>query len=222
MERAYKLVMIGLVGAFILSGCAKPPTQQINDTKAQVEGVTNKDTETYAKEELGKLNKDLTAALDEVKTQDAKFLLKKYDKAKQLLASVKADAENVKTIASQRKEEAKNKAITAQGEAKAAIEAAKVLLAQAPTGKETKADIEAFKADLTGLEDSLPALQQTIDQEKYSDAVNSANIIKEKAASISSQIQQALEKVKEKKVKSSKVKEKVKAPVKEKVKAPKK
>jgi hypothetical protein len=100
MERAYKLVMIGLVGAFILSGCAKAPTQEVNDTKAQVEAVTNTDTQTYAADELAKLNSELTAALDEVNLQNNKFLFKKYDKAKQLLASVKTDAENVKTISS--------------------------------------------------------------------------------------------------------------------------
>jgi hypothetical protein len=199
MERANKLIMIGLVGSFILCGCAKPPTQEVNDTKAQVEAVTNADTETYASDELAKLNSDLTAALDEVKIQDDKFLFKKFDNAKTMLAAITTDAENVKTVAAQRKEEAKNMAIAAQGEANAAIEAAKALLAEAPTGKGTKADIEMLKADLTGLEESLPALQQTIDQEKYSDAVNSANIIKENAASVSSQIQAAIDKVKTKK-----------------------
>jgi PBP1b-binding outer membrane lipoprotein LpoB len=199
MERIYKFVMIVLVGAFILSGCAKPPTQEIDNAKAQVEAITNADTETYASDELGKLKSDLTAALDEVKIQDDKFLFKKFDNAKTMLAAVMTDSENVKAVAAQRKEEAKNKAIAAQDEAKAALETAKALLAQAPTGKGTKADIEMFKADLTGLEESLPALQQTIDQEKYSDAVNSANIIKEKAGSVSSQIQAAIDKVKSKK-----------------------
>jgi len=196
MERVYKLVMIGLVGAFILNGCAKAPTQEINDTKAQVEAVTNTDTQTYAADELSKLNSDLTAALDEVNLQNDKFLFKKYDNAKVMLANVKTAAENVKTVAAQRKEEAKNKAITAQGEAQVAIDAAKALLEKAPTGKGTKADIEMFKADLTGIEESFAALQGTIDAEKYSDALNSANIIKEKAASISNEITLAIEKVK--------------------------
>lgn len=198
MERAYKFVMIVLIGSFILCGCAKPPTQDVDDAKAQVEAITNADTETYAADEITKLKSDLTAALDEVQLQDDKWF-GNFDNAKTMLAAVKTDAENVKTVAAQRKEEAKNKAIAAQDEAKAALETAKALLAEAPTGKGTKADIEMFKADLTGLEESLPALQQTIDQEKYSDAVNSANIIKEKAGSVSSQIQAAIDKVKTKK-----------------------
>jgi len=198
MEKLNKLILMGLVAAFILSGCAKPPTQEINDSKALVEAVTNADTNTYASEELAKLNGNLTAALDEVKIQDDKWF-SNFDKAKQMLAALKAEAENVTTVAAQRKEEAKNKAIAAQAEARTAIDTAKALLEKAPRGKETKADIEMFKADLTGLEESLAALQPTIDEEKYSDALNSANIIKERAGAISNDITLALEKVKSRK-----------------------
>jgi len=198
MEKLNKLILMGLVAAFILSGCAKPPTQEINDSKALVEAVTNADTNTYASEELAKLNGNLTAALDEVKIQDDKWF-SNFDKSKQMLAALKAEAENVTTVAAQRKEEAKNKAIAAQAEARTAIDTAKALVEKAPRGKETKADIEMFKADLTGLEESLAALQPTIDEEKYSDALNSANIIKERAGAISNDITLALEKVKSRK-----------------------
>jgi hypothetical protein len=198
MGKLTRSVILGLVAAFILSGCAKPPTQDINDSKALVEAVTNADTNTYASEELAKLNSDLTAVLDEVKIQDDKWF-SNYDKAKTMLTALKPEAENIKTVAAQRKEEAKNNAIAAQTEAKTAIDTAKELLAKAPTGKGTKADIEMFKADLTGLEESLTALQQTIDEEKYSDALNSANVIKERAGTISNDITLALEKVKSRK-----------------------
>jgi hypothetical protein len=198
MGKLTRSVILGLVAAFILSGCAKPPTQEINDSKALVEAVTNADTNTYASEELAKLNSDLTAVLDEVKIQDDKWF-SNYDKAKTMLAALKPEAENIKTVAAQRKEETKNKAIAAQTEAKTAIDTAKELLAKAPTGKGTKADIEMFKADLTGLEESLTALQQTIDEEKYPDALNSANVIKEQAGTISNDITLALEKVKSRK-----------------------
>ena len=198
MEKLMRAVTLGLVAAFILSGCAKPPTQEINDSKALIEAVTNADTNTYASEELATLNSNLTAALDEVKIQDEKWF-SNFDKAKEMLAALKAEADNVTAAAAQRKEEARNKAIAAQTEARTAIDLAKTLLEQAPTGKGTKADIEMFKADLLGLEESLTALQQTIDEEKYSDALNSANIINERAGVISNDITLALEKVKSRK-----------------------
>jgi hypothetical protein len=199
MKQLFRLLIIGLIGAFVLAGCAKAPTQEMNDAKAAIEAVNNADSQTYAKDELAKVQSDLDAANAEVKTQDAKFLFKNFDKAKQMLAAVKTEADNVKAVAAQKKEAAKQAAIAAQGEAKAAIDAANALLAQAPTGKETKADIEAFKADLTGLSDSLAGLQQSIDQEKYADASANAATIKGKATDVSNQITAALEKVKAKK-----------------------
>jgi hypothetical protein len=199
MSKLFNLLIIAIVGAFLLTGCAKAPTQEMNDSKAAVEAVINADSQTYAKDELAKAQSDLDAANAEVKTQDAKFLFKNFDKAKQMLAAVKTEADNVKAVAANKKEEAKQAAIAAQTDAKKAIDDANALLAQAPTGKETKADIEAFKADLTGLSDSLAGLQQSIDQEKYADASSNAATIKGKATDVATQITAALEKVKAKK-----------------------
>ena len=65
-------------------------------------------------------------------------------------------------------------------------------------GKETKAEIEMLGADLTGAEASLAGIQTSIDSEKYGEAKDSANLIKEKAASVSSQVQAAIDKKKKK------------------------
>lgn len=203
MKQLYRLIIFGLISALVLTGCDKAPTQEITDAKAQVEAATTADTQTYAADELAQLTSTLEAAEEEVKTQDEKWF-GNFDKAKEMLAAIKPSAENVSVVAAQRKEEARNKAVTAQYEAVVAIADAKALLEQAPTGKETKADIEYFKADLAGLEETLTGLQQSIDEEKYSEAVDSANVIKEMASSISVEISQALEKVKSSNKESSK------------------
>jgi len=49
--------------------------------------------------------------------------------------------------------------------------------------------------DVKGLEDSLPDVQKSIDGEDYDGAVSKAKSIKEKADAVSSQVQQAIEKV---------------------------
>ena len=198
MRNLFKLLIIGIVSSFLVTGCAKAPTQEITDTMASVEAAINTDTQTYAKDELAKLTSDMQAAEEEVKIQDEKWF-GNFDKAKQMLATIKTDSENVKTVAATKKEEAKNAAIAAQGEAKKAIDAAKELVAKAPAGKETKQDIEMFKADLVGIEESLAGIQTSIDQEKYSAASDSAKAIKDKATTISNDVTAALEKVKGKK-----------------------
>jgi hypothetical protein len=116
-----------------------------------------------------------------------------------MLAQVKADAEKVKTDVPSKKEEAKKNALAGQEAARASVKEAKALLAKAPMGKGARADIEALKGDLKGLEDSVPELQQLIDKEDYVVATDKAKAIKEKADGVSNQIKEAMQKVKGKK-----------------------
>jgi hypothetical protein len=198
MKNLMKLSVLGLLVVFLFTSCAKQPTQQIDETKAAIDAVVKAGGNIYAKDELKKCNDDLTAAMDEVNAQSKK-LFKKYGKAKEMLAKVKADAEAAQALIPARKEEAKNNAINAQNEAKAAFDEAKALLDKAPKGKGTKADIEAMKADLAGIEAQLTEVQASIDKEDYFGAKDKAVSIKEKANAISEQVKAAIEKVKGKK-----------------------
>lgn len=192
MRKLTMFWMMGLFLAFILTSCAKPPTQEMDAAKAAVEACKAEGADIYAKEEFKKLSDDLQAALDQVTA-------KKYKEAKQALIKIKADADALKATIPARKEQVKNEAIAAQQEARAALDQAKALLEKAPRGKGTKADIEAFTADLKGLEDSFPEIQAAIDNGDYFGAKDKAVAIKDKANSIAQQIQQAIEKVQKKK-----------------------
>ena len=112
-----------------------------------------------------------------------------------MLAKVKADAEAFKPTLAAKKEEAKKNATAAQEAAKAAIDEAKNLLAKAPVGKESRADIEAMKADVKGLDDGLTEVQTLVTSEDYQTATDKAKAISDKAASVSGQVKQAMEKV---------------------------
>ena len=147
----------------------------------------------YAADELKKLNDDLQAAMDEVSTQGKN--LKKFGTAKEMLTKVQADADALKATIPAKIEAAKNAAIQAQTEAKAALDEAKALLEKAPMGKGTKADIMAMKADLGGLETSFAEVQTAIDGADYFGASAKAATIKEKATVISDQVKAAIEKV---------------------------
>ena len=195
MRNLFKVFVLGFFVAFLFTSCGKQPTQEISQAEAAVNDAIKEGADVYAKEELKKLQDDLAAAMEEVNTQGKK-VFKKYGNAKKMLLQVKTDAEALKATIPAKKEEAKNDALKALDEAKVAVEEAKALLAKAPKGKGTKADIEAFTADLKGLEDMLTEVQQGIDTEDYFGATDKAKIIKEKAISISDQIKAAIEKVK--------------------------
>ena len=197
MRNTSRFLVLITVISLVFSGCSKKPVQEMNDAEAAISTVIKAGAEIYAQEELLKLNNDLAAAKNQLDIQDKK-LIKKYGAAREMLTKIAADASALKATVASRKEEAKNNAASAQNEAKAALDEAKALLEKAPTGKGARADIEALRADLKALEGSLAEVQQAIDSEDYLGAADRARIIQEKASSISSQVKQALEKVKKK------------------------
>lgn len=194
MKNTLKLLALSMVAIFLLVGCAKLPTEEINAAKASVDAVVAEGAQKFAAEDAKKLNDSMQAAQDEIKVQDGKTF-KDYAKTKELLAKVKADAETLKAGLAAKKEEAKKNATAAQEAAKASVADAKALLAKAPKGKGSKADIEALKADLKGIEDSMAEIKTANDSEDYDVAIEKSNAVKGKAAAISDQIKKAMEKV---------------------------
>ncbi len=196
MKHLLKYFTLGLLILFVLAGCAKQPTEDMNSAQKSVEAAKAAGDDKYMPEDAKKIDDNMAAAMNEIKTQDGKFFLSRnYDKAKQMLAQVKTDADKAATDVPARKEEAKKNALTGQEAATASVKEAKALLARAPRGKGSSADIEALKGDVKGLEDSLPELQQLIDKEDYVVATDKAKAIQEKADGVSNQVKEAMQKV---------------------------
>lgn len=195
MKKTFLYLALSVVVVAFLAGCGKPPTQEMQDTKAAIDALKQEGLGKYSPEDQKKIDDALTAAMNEVNAQDKKTF-KNYDNAKKMLADVKQQAQTLKTELPAKKEAAKQNALSAQDAAKAAVGEAKSLLAKAPKGKGTAADIEALKGDVKGLEDSLVEAQGLIDKEEYGTAVNKANAVKDQAAGVKDQITQAMEKVK--------------------------
>ncbi len=195
MKSTMKLMALLAAAALVFSACGSKPTKAIDDTKAAIEALATEGADKYAPEEYKKLNDDYTAALDEVKGQEGK-LFKKYGKAVELLNQVNTEAAALKTELPAKIEAAKSAAIALQTEAQTAVTEAEALLKKAPMGKGSKADIDAFKADLKGLTESLPQIQTALDAKDYVGAADQAKAIKDKATSIIDQINAAIAKVK--------------------------
>lgn len=198
MKRLTGLLMISLVTMLLFVGCASEPTQEINDAKTAIEAAVTEGASTYCAEDLGKLNERMTAALDLAKANTGK-LFKSNQEAKDLLIAIKADAETLKAAVPAKKEEAKNAAIAALTEVKTLADETKVLVENAPTGKDSQAEIEAFKADLVGVDEAIAAAQAQIDAENFFGASEACPAVKEKVTAISEQVKAAIEKIEAKK-----------------------
>lgn len=190
------MLLVFLTLLFI-AGCAQAPIQDIEAAKAAVEAAREANADSYAADEFKAAQDALTSALAEVEAQNSKFpLTRNYDKAVQALKAAKEAADKAKANAGLNKEKAKKEAEALIAEAQSAVAAAKEALAKAPRGKDTKADIEAMNADLSGLESSLNQANQDMSKQDYLGAKAKAQAVKEKAATIQNDVQQAIEKAK--------------------------
>jgi len=155
MRARFGVLALVLGIAVMTVACGAPPTADINAAKAAVTAATAAGAGDYAAASL-KAAEDAQAALDaELKVQDGKWL-KSYDKAKQLATDVKTAGEKAAADAEAGKAKAKADATEAIAAAKAALTEAEGLLAKAPKGKGSAADIAAMKADLTTAATAVP------------------------------------------------------------------
>lgn len=187
-------VLVGLAMVATLSACGKPPVEEINATKAAVEAAAGEGAAKYVADDYKKVNDELNAALAEVKVQEEKWF-KNFDKSKQLLATAKADAEALKAKTVTVKEQLKQQAAADLAAAQTAVAEASALVAKAPKGKGTAADIEQMKADVAGLEAALAGIQPQIDAGDYVEASGNAVAIKDKAAALAAEVQAVIEKM---------------------------
>ncbi len=194
MRTLLKVVAVNVLAVFVLAGCGSQPAQEMEGAKAAVDAVVADGGEKFAGAETKELSGALSAAMEEIKAQDGKFF-KSYDKAKDMLVKVKADADALKAGLPAKKEQAKADATAALAAAGEAVGAAKAALAKAPKGKGAAADLEAFKGDVQGLDAALAEVQPLIESQDYSAAKDKAASIKAKADEVSGAVTAAIEKL---------------------------
>lgn len=194
MRKMWSVLAVNVLVVLALAGCGSQPAQEMQSAKAAVDAVVADGGEKFAPAETKGVSDALNAAMEEVKTQDGKFF-KNYDKAKELLAKAKGDAETLKTGLAAKKEQAKSEATANLAAAGDAVKAAKAALAKAPKGKGAAADIEAMKGDLQGLEAALAEVQPLIAGQDYAAARDKAAGIKSKADEVSTAVAAAMEKM---------------------------
>jgi hypothetical protein len=193
MKKALPYTMLALV--VLVIGCSKAPTEKVAAAEQAVNDARAAGAPKYLPEEFAKLESALMNAKHEIAEQDAKFgLVRDYEKADQMLVAAQADAGRLAAETGRKKEESKTSAVQTQQAAQGAVKNAQDLVAKAPVGKD-RAAVEAIKADVEGLANSLPEVQKAIDAEDYQAAQAKAKAIQDKSQAVSAEIETALAKV---------------------------
>ena len=129
----FRAVAFGL--ALMATGCASPPTTDVDAAKAAIDKAATQGADRFAPESL-KSAQDARAALDaELKAQDDKWV-KSYDKAKELAVAAKNAGDKAAADAAAGKEKAD--AIAAKARANAAAAKARPLIAPVRVGGQIK------------------------------------------------------------------------------------
>ncbi len=174
-------------------GCSKPPEAEMKDAQMSLDDARNSaNADVWAPNEFQSARSSLDSANAEVKAQDERFaLMRNYDKAKEMYAQAKTDAEKAKRAAATNKEAAKVEAEQKLQEATAAIESARDALTKAPRTKGTRADIALFTTDLDGLDQSLEEVRRLIANEDYRGATSKATAVSQEASEMATRLSEA-------------------------------
>jgi hypothetical protein len=196
--RAMKIVgavlMIGLLAGF--AGCAKAPVEVVASVQTAIDGAKSAGADMYASDALAKVNATFQQAKAEIDVQNGKFaLLRSYKNAEALLVQAQTEAQQAQEAAVAGKERARVEANTAIDTARAALQASNEFLAQAPHGKNTKAELDAMQQELTTLQTSLDEATGAMAGEDYINAKIKADLVTQKANEIQADVQAAIAKV---------------------------
>lgn len=194
MKKVFKLLLVSLAAATLLTACAEKPDAQLGAAKVAIDAAVSEGAEKYTPEAMQSINRKYEEALTEIKVQDA-VTFSNYSVAIFTLTQVKEEADALKVMVAQQKEDLKLAANTALSEAQAAIVEAKALLEVAPQGKGSLADIEAMKSDVVGLDTEIETVTPQIDAGEYVVAIEKAHAVAAKALTISNDIRMAQERL---------------------------
>ena len=195
--KTQRFVMVGAVLALavFLVGCAKPPVEEQNATRAALDAARPV-AEKWAPNEWRATQQAFDDANKEIETQNNRFaLMRNYDKAKQMLTDAKGAADRAQAAGTANKEQAKKEAEQKLTEAETVITEAKAALEKVPKTKDTKADLELFKQDLDGLTTSLNDARNMMAQEAYREVAQKADTVKTQATDIKTKLDEAAAKV---------------------------
>lgn len=187
----FKRVSLAVMALMLLAliGCSKAPEAEMQAAKTAMDAAKAAEAEQYAPDAYRIANDTMNAANAEKTTQDSKFaLFRSYGKAKDMFVRAQALSQKASSDAATEKERVKQEVMGLMTQAKAAIDTATAVLAKAPRGKDTKAELELIKNDLDALTPASAQAEADFNAGKYLTAKTEYETIIQKAKGITDEI----------------------------------
>lgn len=189
-----RLMILLFVAAVVLAGCAKPPQVEIDAAKAALETAKAAGAGDYASASLNAADDLLNQLNAELKAQEDKFaLFRNYDKAKELSASAKAAFEKAAADAEAAKEAVRAETVSLLESAKTSLTEVTDMIAKAPRGKGSAADLTMLKADVDAAGATFAEIEAALAEGRFLDAQAKARAANDTIARVRSEIEQAMQ-----------------------------
>ena len=193
MVSVIRRFLVVAVVALVAIGCAQPPQAELEAALGSIEKAAAAGAEEYAAEAYAAARDAQTKLEAELKVQNEAFALtRSYGESLKLAAAATEAGNRAAAVAATQKEAAKTEAAAAVEGAKAAIQAAENAMTTAPKGKGSKADLEALQADINAAKSTLGEADTAVTGEHYLDAKAKADAARQKAAGVTSAIEEAI------------------------------
>lgn len=189
MKTTLRIGLIALVVVIFVSGCGKPPEQEMRAATAAIEAAKSAEAELYAQEAYTIAQDTLNAAIAAKGQQDGKFgLFRSYGKSKNLFLRAQALAEEATVAANTEKENYRAEVATLMDKAQRQLASADSALAKAPVGKGSKADIELIKGDLAAAKTAFEDAGRENEAGRYVTAKAKLEMVIQRSQAISTEI----------------------------------
>lgn len=163
MKNRIMITLATLVLAAALAGCSEAPTQQVQDAEAALTAVEGAGAAQYAPEALTAANEAVAKLRAELAAQDDKpALLRRYGTATELAVAARQAGESALAEVEAAKQRARDAAQARINTAADLLDAVRPMLAAAPRGKGSEADLKVLEADLAGVETVLGSAREAL------------------------------------------------------------
>lgn len=178
----------------LVYGCAKAPTLEMDAADQAITNAVGAGAEEYAPESLGRA-RDLRAELETELTlqQEKMYLTRSYDHALDLANQIKAAGDRATSDAVAGKESARQETSALLAEVKVALADVQAMLAKAPTGKGTAADLAALQEDIDSAVAILGESEAAFAEGRYLEAKSKVMAVKSGTESVKAAIDAAIQ-----------------------------
>lgn len=188
------IVCVLVVTTLFAAGCSKAPQADIDAAKSALEQATLAEADVYAADQYAAADDAMKRLEAELTLQEEKSaLFRRYGTATELATEVKTASAAAAAAAVTGKEQVQAEATDTLVATRELLAEVQGIVAKAPTGKGTQADLAAMKADLEGVQTALDEADAAFAAGAYMDAQTGATAARDVLEQVKADVAAAIE-----------------------------